>query len=217
VVINHLNKLDVCRRVIDLDNVERVVSPDVARSRLQPVQVFTIRQAAAGNFFRGEQNGDPPGDSDIGGWSVPFLCAAGADLFNDRCKVRLLRAQPHLPQGHRDDVLDCGVDPWLSCSTPSRQKGRYPALFPIPRQIVVDLACREPQLGCRAHHGLTHRRRSVKNPVQLARGTRRLGPRFIRGMRFAGRHRYETSETGWVMRQQGGHLLKYVAKIEALS
>jgi hypothetical protein len=36
-------------------------------------------------------------------------------------------------------------------------------------------------------------------------------------MRFAGRHRYETSETGWVMRQQGGHLLKYVAKIEALS
>lgn len=34
VVINNLDKLDVCRRVIDLDNVERVVSPDVARSRL---------------------------------------------------------------------------------------------------------------------------------------------------------------------------------------
>jgi hypothetical protein len=42
VVINNLNKPDVCRRVIDLDNVERVVRPDVARSRLQPVQVFTV-------------------------------------------------------------------------------------------------------------------------------------------------------------------------------
>ena len=61
------------------------------------------------------------------------------------------------------------------------------------------------------------RSRSVKNPVQLARGTRRLGPSFIRGMRSAGRHRYETFETGWAVRQQGGHLLKYGTKIEALS
>ena len=148
---------------------------------------------------------------------MPFLCAAGADLFNDRCKVWLLRAKPHLPQGHRDDALDSGADPWFPCLTRSRQQGRYPALFPIPRQIVVDLACRKPQLGCRAHHGLTHGRRPVKNPVQLARDPRRLGPSFIRGMRSAGRHRYETFETGWAVRQQGGHLLKYGTKIETLS
>jgi len=67
------------------------------------------------------------------------------------------------------------------------------------------------------HHGLTHRRRPVKNPVQLARDPRYLGPRFIRGMPSEGRHRYETFETGCTVRQQGGHLLKYGTKIEALS
>ena len=36
-------------------------------------------------------------------------------------------------------------------------------------------------------------------------------------MPSAGRHRYETFETGWAVRQQGGRLLKYGTKIEASS
>lgn len=35
-------------------------------------------------------------------------------------------------------------------------------------------------------------------------------------MPSAGRHRYDAFETDWAVRRQGGHLLKYGTKIEAL-
>ena len=112
-VIDHFDKLDVCRRVIDLDNVERVVCPDVTRSRVKPVQVFTIQETTAGNFFRGEQDGNVPCDSDTGRRPVPFQRIARANLFYDRCKVRLFRAQLHLSEGHCTDALERGAAPWF--------------------------------------------------------------------------------------------------------
>ena len=139
VAVYYLNEVDIGRRVVDLDNIESVGGADVSRPRLETAQVLTPGKPSTGDLLGGKYQRDPLGDRDIGRGIEPFTFAARSDFIDDRREVWLLRAQPHLPQRDRDDLLHSGIDPWPPRLTRFGQKSRHPALVTISRQMVVDL------------------------------------------------------------------------------
>ena len=65
-VVDHLDELNIGRRVIDLHDLKSVGRADVPRTRLQAVQVFATGKPPPRDLFRGEHFGNPPGNGDIG-------------------------------------------------------------------------------------------------------------------------------------------------------